>query len=735
MKKQWLVRAFSDALTVASSTSFTRPFCSAISSFPVKKVTKINFDSALEALRSHVRDADFVSVDLEMTGVTSAPWRDSFQFDRFDIRYLKVKDSAEKFAVVQFGVCPFRWDSSKESFIAHPYNFYVFPRKELPADGPSYEFLCQTTSMDFLAKYQFDFNACIHEGISYLSRGQEAEALKRLNLAYEDEVVNSGGHLKEVRDIPLVSMSDVLFTERMKNIFAKWRNGLLHNRDGWSQFEGDSNDKKKFQTIFFKMRPALALNGFTSHQLRLIQLVTRKHFKDLAYVRVNGEKSSEQKLVVYTESKDDKDLLVKEVKDGFRKEAEVKIKAAVGFRHVIDLLSSEKKLIIGHNCFLDVAHIYSKFLGPLPSTVEEFVSSVHKNFPYIIDTKQLLNTDNILQHRMKKKGTSLSSAFALLCPQIASASLNSGLASQLCVKVEVQVDDLRSSNWNSGAKHEAGYDAFMTGSVFVQACSHLGIDFKRHSPSTGLAHNEKLQKHINLLYLSWNNGAIIDLSSGNKITESSGTQLYKKRYPKIVFSKIVLVWGFPSKFKARELRECVSKVFGMDSVISIYCLDETAAFIQFSKEEFVSDFLILKESLDRNNDPISVLHPLSKLLEGGNTCATSYEVYREICSSPISRVLFADQAEAVGIKWKTKVVESREEVETQELESREELESTTKESGTVNSILDPPPKSGTGKRGDVISDPSYHNFSCDEIMDALYVAESQLGDRTRTTNV
>ncbi|KAH7861637.1 hypothetical protein Vadar_028733 [Vaccinium darrowii] len=53
-----------------------------------------------------------------MTGVTSAPWRESFELDRFDIRYLKVKDSAEKFAVVQFGVCPFRWDSSKQSFIA-----------------------------------------------------------------------------------------------------------------------------------------------------------------------------------------------------------------------------------------------------------------------------------------------------------------------------------------------------------------------------------------------------------------------------------------------------------------------------------------------------------------------------------------------------------------------------------------------------------------------------------------
>lgn len=42
----------------------------------------------------------------------------------------------------------------------------------------------------------------------------------------------------------------------------------------------------------------------------------------------------------------------KEVKACLHREAEMKIKSAVGFRQVIDLLSSEQKLIVGHNCFL-----------------------------------------------------------------------------------------------------------------------------------------------------------------------------------------------------------------------------------------------------------------------------------------------------------------------------------------------------------------------------------------------
>lgn len=649
---QWLRKTLSRAY-----------YCTFSSSFPLKHVTQSNFESAVADLKTHLKAADFVAIDLEMTGITSAPWRESMEFDRFDVKYLKVKDSAEKFAVVQLGVCPFRWDPLRLSFIAHPHNFFIFPRQEVPIDSSSYEFLCQTTSIDFLAKYHFDFNACIRQGVSYLSRGQEDEALRRLNLRYENELS------EQARNVPLVSITDILFSERMKNRLREWRDGLLKDTSGGSQLEGSflNDSNQQFQNIFYKMRPALSLNGFTSHQLRLIQSVTKKHFKDLASVRVEGESSRSQQLVVYTDSESDRDLLKKEVMDDYRRQAEMKIKAAIGFRHVIDLLSSEKKLIVGHNCFLDLAHIHSKFLGPLPLEAEEFVYSVNKCFPYIIDTKILLNTNNILKQRMKKSKTSLSSAFLSLCPQIAFASKEScNLTFSSSVKVEVQVDDTRSSSWISGVKHEAGYDAFMTGCVFAQACNLLGIDFKLYSPSENLACNERLQKHANLLYLSWINGDIIDLSTGHRTAESLRCRDLKKSQTGILFENIVLIWGFPSKLKTSVIKDRISKVFGPTSVTSICRLDETAVLVQFSKLKLVADFLVVKETLERSNDAFSVLHPLSTILEGGNTCAASYETYKDICSSPISKLLFADQAEAVGIRWKTKLVERTEELETEE---------------------------------------------------------------------
>lgn len=116
----------------------------------------------------------------------------------------------------------------------------------------------------------------------------------------------------------------------------------------------------------------------------------------------------------------------------------------------------------------------------------------------------------------------------------------------------------RSSNWTSGAKHEAGFDAFMTGCLFAQECAHLGIKFDLSLPLTNLAANEKLKDYINLLYPSWNSGIVIDLTTGIEKPESN----YKRKYPTVLFSNIVLLWGFLSKFKPKDLKDCITKVFG-----------------------------------------------------------------------------------------------------------------------------------------------------------------------------
>ncbi|CAA0829328.1 Poly(A)-specific ribonuclease PARN [Striga hermonthica] len=275
------------------------------------------------------------------------------------------------------------------------------------------------------------------------------------------------------------------------------------------------------------MRPALVVNGMTYRQLRLIKMVTEKHFSDLTYVHVAGEISGSQPLVVYTDSTTDRDVLMKEVRSCRRIEAEKKIKSAIGFRH------------------------------------------------------------------------------------------------------------------NSGSKHEAGYDAFMTGGVFSQACSNLGVDFNSHD----FPQNEKLRKYVNHLYLSWVNGDLIDLTTGKVATKTLVAS--KAKCNNFVFSNMILLWGLLPTLRENDIRVIFNKVFGSGSIKTIYHLDETAAFVEFSKAEFVSEFLKLKDKLEMGKDPISILHPLSRISEGRRVRAVNYETYKEICGSPLSEMAFSDQAEAV----------------------------------------------------------------------------------------
>ncbi|EEC77442.1 hypothetical protein OsI_16244 [Oryza sativa Indica Group] len=569
-----------------------------------------------------------------------------------------------------------------------------------------------TTSIDFLAKYQFDFNTCFREGIYYLSRTQEEEALQKLYTLHNNETSAYPNTSEEEEDAPLKSAADVLFTERMKIKFNEWRNSIVSNQRVDDHRSENFKFADQFQTVFFKMRPAIMLNGFTSHQLKLIRQILRTHFRDLVYVCTFLEDGVSEKRVVYTDTNEDKISLMKNVREDLLKSREAKVKSAVGIRHVIDLLASERKLIVGHSCFLDIAQIYSKFVGPLPSSMEEFALSINRMFPHMADTRHLMSVNDAVQYRMRHKSKSLSSAFSLLCPALHAPDEKSSTLPS--VRIEVEADETVLSCFTSGAKHEAGYDAFMTGCVFVQLCAYHGIKFEQLSPLEDLATNINLKKHINLLPPCWNSGTVLDLSTGTERPDAG----YKRRYPAAVYDNVILIWGFQSKVRPKDIKDCICKVFGRASVTSVFPIDSTAVLVQFSKQESVNDFLDLKATLESADSAISVLHPLSTILEGGKTRAAKYDTYRDICRSSVSKFSFADQAEAV--------------CSTSNSESKFKECNAADGSGAYGSALDGTvpasvqqsggAKSGSKNKGD-------DDFSYQDILDALQDGKTSVGKR------
>ncbi|XP_044457826.1 poly(A)-specific ribonuclease PARN isoform X2 [Triticum aestivum] len=632
----------------------------------VKQVTRGNLAEALEELRARVRDAAFVGIDLEMSGVTSAPWRDTFELDRADVRYLKLRDSAKRFAVLQLGVCPFRWDPAKSAFVAHP--------------------------------------------------AQEEEALQKLNVLHHDGLSAFPNTSKQEEDVQLKSTADLLFSERMKIRFNEWRDAISTNpRVDNHKLGSNKFTTNQFQTVFFKMRPAIMLDGFTSHQLKLIQQVLRKNFRDLMYVSTFGEDETSEKRVVYTDNNEDSILLMKDVQEDLLRSRKVKVESAIGIRHVIDLIASERKLIVGHSCFLDIAQVYSKFIGPLPSSIKDFALAINRIFPHVVDTRHLMSASDAVQHLMRQKSKALSSAFSLLCPAFHSTAGEASIPAP--VRIEVEADETMLSCFASGAKHEAGYDAFMTGCVFAQLCAHIGVKFEDFTPKENLEMNKKLKKYINLLPPSFNSGTVLDLRTGMERPDAC----YKLRYPAAVHDNIVLIWGFQSGLSAKDIKGCICKVFGPASVTTVFSIDSTAVLIQFSKQESVNDFLDLKATLEKQDSAISVLHPLSTILEGGQTRAANYDTYRDICSSSVTKYFFADQANAVCSASDT--------------ELRGENVDASDAPGT-NSVLDETARTlvkqaeGTqhsSKKQDAT------DISCQDILDVLQDGKTLFGKQTRRT--
>lgn len=76
-------------------------------------------------------------------------------FDSGSERYTKLRATVERMIPLQIGLSAFIFDPDNNSYKAHVYTFYIFPRSFAFIDV---KFLCQSSSLQFLNAYGFNFN-------------------------------------------------------------------------------------------------------------------------------------------------------------------------------------------------------------------------------------------------------------------------------------------------------------------------------------------------------------------------------------------------------------------------------------------------------------------------------------------------------------------------------------------------------------------------------------------------
>ncbi|XP_053607245.1 poly(A)-specific ribonuclease PARN-like isoform X2 [Plodia interpunctella] len=378
------------------------------------EVTRQNFKETLPLIQASIERADFLVIDAEFTGLNKG--RDVSLFDSPSEYYTTILNGCSEFLLTQYGLCAFFWDADKNEYKNEAYNFYLFPRGNYALEKI---FLCQSSSLDFLAAQGFDFNKWIKDGISYATEPIEQHMRARI---LEKQSSDS-----ERQHIPVPDENK----QQIEDICKKVKDFI------------DNNDQEE-----------MTIDRCNPFIRRLLFQELGSKFKDEVLVEAKVLDNKERVLIVTriksaNDTNNKKMMRVKKEWDDFEE--------AIGFSKVARMISQSGKLVVGHNMLLDMLHTLSHFFQDLPSDYDTFKEFAHCMFPRILDTKYMSSmppfkdkvNSNVLQHLY----LSLSEEpFSL--PKIGS-------------------EPGRGYAGADAKQHEAGYDAFVTGACLLAMRSHL----------------------------------------------------------------------------------------------------------------------------------------------------------------------------------------------------------------------------------------------------------------------
>ncbi|CAH3997884.1 poly(A)-specific ribonuclease PARN-like [Pieris brassicae] len=379
------------------------------------EVTRKNFKEALPLVSESIEEADFLVIDAEFTGLIDG--RDVSMFDSPEEYYLTLLNGSTQFLLIQFGLCAFIWDEKMKKYRNHAYNFYLFPRGR-----PGYDkmFVCQSSSLEFLALQGFDFNKLFRDGISYMTEPIETKLREQLTERQKSYSNDKG----------TITIPDE-YKAQIEEICTKVGAFVKENKS--NEMEVDR------------------CNAFVR---RLLFQELGSRFKNDVFLETKVFENKDRILKVTRLSSSDE----RKNKDDERKEKEWEdLEEAIGFSKIARLISQSGKLVIGHNMLLDLLHTLNHFFQPLPVDYSSFKEFAHCMFPRVLDTKYMSSlppfkdklTSSILQHLLVT------------------------LSQRPFSMPEIDSVDGRGYRQTPHKQHEAGYDAYVTGLCFLSMHAHL----------------------------------------------------------------------------------------------------------------------------------------------------------------------------------------------------------------------------------------------------------------------
>jgi poly(A)-specific ribonuclease len=348
------------------------------------EVDAASFPHHLLGLFIHISEADFVSFDLELSGIPSRipnkqarPGRGKFTLEE---RYAETKEGADRYQILQVGLTCARFDYVANKYILRPYNINLSPLLDERLEFER-EISLQSGAISFLLGCGFDMAKPFTHGVQYLSREEAAKAQQATWDRLDNNNPPADMQLKEG------DVDSLDFMRRVREAITKWK---------------QSTDALAITThTGFKEQPAIPV--ITRFEKRLVHQLVRAEFPDL--VSIGRSECILIKDLDPVREADNVRRIKARVKEqiarqtGFRWVFEALARGDVheadplymsrsmggvvmskdshdlrdSYKRAVERLRTHQPVLVGHNMFTDIVYLYRTFVGGLPVSRPEWL--------------------------------------------------------------------------------------------------------------------------------------------------------------------------------------------------------------------------------------------------------------------------------------------------------------------------------------------------------------------------